>query len=76
LIETSGETFVPGTLYVLATPIGNLADITARALAAFGVADVVCAEDTRVTGQLLKSYGLHAKKLIMSAAWRNRLSAG
>jgi len=63
LIETSGESFVPGTLYVLATPIGNLADITARALAAFGVADVVCAEDTRVTGQLLKSYGLHAKKL-------------
>jgi 16S rRNA (cytidine1402-2'-O)-methyltransferase len=63
LIESSRESFVPGTLYVLATPIGNLADITARALAAFSVADVVCAEDTRVTGQLLKSYGIHAKKL-------------
>ena len=49
---------------MLATPIGNLADITARAIAAFGVADVVCAEDTRVTGQLLKSYGLHATKLV------------
>lgn len=48
---------------MLATPIGNLADITARALAAFSVADVVCAEDTRVTGHMLKSYGVHAKKL-------------
>lgn len=53
-----------GTLYVLATPIGNLADITARALAAFRMADVVCAEDTRVTGQLLKAYGLHVKRLV------------
>ncbi|WP_036665374.1 16S rRNA (cytidine(1402)-2'-O)-methyltransferase [Paludibacterium yongneupense] len=49
---------------MLATPIGNLADITARGLAAFGVADVVCAEDTRVTGQLLKSYGIHATRLV------------
>jgi 16S rRNA (cytidine1402-2'-O)-methyltransferase len=64
LIESSGESFSSGTLYVLATPIGNLADITARALAAFGVADVVCAEDTRVTGQLLKAYGLHVKRLV------------
>ena len=64
MIESSGESFVTGTLYVLATPIGNLADISARALAAFGVADVVCAEDTRVTGQLLKAYGLHVKRLV------------
>lgn len=64
LIESSGDTFVPGTLYVLATPIGNLADISARALAAFAAADVVCAEDTRVTGQLLNAYGLHASKLV------------
>lgn len=64
LIESSRESFLPGTLYVLATPIGNLADMTARAIAALSVADVVCAEDTRVTGQLLKSYGLHAKKLV------------
>ncbi|MBV8645772.1 MAG: 16S rRNA (cytidine(1402)-2'-O)-methyltransferase, partial [Paludibacterium sp.] len=64
LIESSGESFLPGTLYVLATPIGNLADITARGLAALTAADVVCAEDTRVTGQLLKAYGLHAPKLV------------
>jgi len=64
LIESARESFAPGTLYVLATPIGNLADISARALAAFSVADVVCAEDTRVTGHLLKSYGLHATRLV------------
>lgn len=49
---------------MVATPIGNLADISARALAAFSAADVVCAEDTRVTGQLLSAYGIHAKRLV------------
>lgn len=48
----------------MATPIGNLADITARALAAFTAADVVCAEDTRVTGHLLKAYGIHVPRLV------------
>ncbi|TCP12985.1 16S rRNA (cytidine1402-2'-O)-methyltransferase [Crenobacter luteus] len=46
---------------MVATPIGNLADISLRALAAFSVADIVCAEDTRVTGQLLSAYGLKCK---------------
>lgn len=49
------------TLYVVATPIGNLADITLRALAVLKTADVVCAEDTRVTAQLLSAYGIQAK---------------
>ncbi|ASK27518.1 16S rRNA (cytidine(1402)-2'-O)-methyltransferase [Neisseria chenwenguii] len=49
------------TLYVVATPIGNLADITLRALAVLANADVVCAEDTRVTAQLLAAYGIQAK---------------
>ena len=48
-------------LYVVATPIGNLADITLRALAVLGRADLVCAEDTRVTAQLLAAYGIQAK---------------
>ena len=51
----------PATLYVTATPIGNLADITLRALAVLQRADLVCAEDTRVTAQLLAAYGISAK---------------
>ncbi|ULJ61432.1 16S rRNA (cytidine(1402)-2'-O)-methyltransferase [Wielerella bovis] len=51
------------TLYIVATPIGNLADITLRALAVLQAADVVCAEDTRVSAQLLAAYGIQAKLL-------------
>ncbi|MDO4907717.1 16S rRNA (cytidine(1402)-2'-O)-methyltransferase [Neisseria sp.] len=51
------------TLYVVATPIGNLADITLRALAVLARADLVCAEDTRVTAQLLGAYGIQTKLL-------------
>ena len=49
------------TLYVVATPIGNLADITLRALAVLAHADIVCAEDTRVTAHLLSAYGIQTK---------------
>lgn len=45
-------------LYVVATPIGNLRDVTLRALDVLGAADVVFAEDTRVTRKLLDAYGL------------------
>ncbi len=52
----------PG-LYILATPIGNLGDISARARDVFAAADVVACEDTRVTGKLLHLLGLKAPLL-------------
>ena len=48
----------PGTLYVVATPIGNLEDISARALRVLGEVDLIAAEDTRTTRKLLTRYGL------------------
>lgn len=52
-----------GTLYLVATPIGNLADISARALKVLGECDFVAAEDTRNTARLLSYFGIH-KELV------------
>src|ERR1043166_9351027 len=50
---------MPGTLYVVSTPIGNLEDITLRALRILREADLIAAEDTRVTRKLLSHYDIH-----------------
>jgi 16S rRNA (cytidine1402-2'-O)-methyltransferase len=50
---------MPGTLFVVATPIGNLEDVTARALRVLREAAIIAAEDTRRTAQLLARYDIH-----------------
>src|SRR4051812_43035256 len=67
-MERAAEHETPGsakpTLYVVATPIGNLSDVTLRALDVFRRVEVIAAEDTRVTSRLLNHYNIDAKKLI------------
>jgi len=67
-VDTSNETGAtgttpasraePGTLYVVATPLGNARDLTLRALDILRTATIVAAEDTRVTSPLLRRYGI------------------
>ncbi|MBC7264280.1 MAG: 16S rRNA (cytidine(1402)-2'-O)-methyltransferase [Chloroflexi bacterium] len=52
-----------GTLFVVATPIGNLEDITLRALRVLREADLIVAEDTRTTAKLLARYDIHTPML-------------
>ena len=55
----------PGTLHIVATPIGNLGDLSSRALEVLGAVDAIWAEDTRHTRQLLSHFGLERPLLAL-----------
>ncbi len=59
------QDYPPGCLYVVATPIGNLADISLRALHALALADAIACEDTRTSGAFLRHFGLEKPLLAL-----------
>ncbi len=70
-----GRTALPAglsTLYVVATPIGNLEDISQRALLVLGEVSAIAAEDTRVTGRLLARYAIRKPMLSYRAPVEQR----
>jgi 16S rRNA (cytidine1402-2'-O)-methyltransferase len=64
-VAAGAQQYPAGTLYVVATPIGNLADLTLRAVQVLGLVDVVACEDTRVSAGLLNHLGLHKPLLAL-----------
>ena len=61
----AAERLTPGVLYVVATPIGNLADASPRSVEALKNADLIACEDTRTTRTLLARYGISARTVAL-----------
>jgi 16S rRNA (cytidine1402-2'-O)-methyltransferase len=70
-----GQQYPPGCLYMVATPIGNLADLTLRAIYVLSRVDAVACEDTRVSAQLLRHLGLD-KPLVALHAHNEQQATG
>jgi 16S rRNA (cytidine1402-2'-O)-methyltransferase len=68
-----GQSYPAGALYIVATPIGNVADISARALYVLAHADAIACEDTRTTANLLNRLGIH--KPLVAAHQHNEREA-
>lgn len=71
--ELAQQQFPEATLYIVATPIGNICDISLRALHVLSAADAIACEDTRNTGQLLRRYGIN--KTLIAAHEHNEREA-
>lgn len=71
--ETVHQIYPTASLYVVATPIGNVTDITLRALHVLSLVDAVACEDTRNTAQLMTRFGLH--KPLIAAHMHNEREA-
>ncbi|HEY2561184.1 MAG TPA: 16S rRNA (cytidine(1402)-2'-O)-methyltransferase [Caldimonas sp.] len=74
-LAAAGQQYPAGALYVVATPIGNLADITLRALHVLALVDAVACEDTRHSAALLRHFAI-AKPLLAVHAHNERTAAG
>ena len=74
IAEETAAPAAPGTLYLVATPIGNLEDMTYRAVRVLGEVPLIAAEDTRHTRQLLTHFDLHTR--LTSYHEHNKLEKG
>ena len=71
----AAERLTPGVLYVVATPIGNLADASPRSIEALKSADLIACEDTRTTRTLLARYGISARTVALHSHNERRAAA-
>src|SRR5262245_39503685 len=65
----------PGHLYVVATPIGNLGDLSSRALKVLDAVDRIAAEDTRTTGAMLQQFGVRGRLVALHEHNEDELAA-
>jgi 16S rRNA (cytidine1402-2'-O)-methyltransferase len=65
-----------GKIYLVPTPIGNVGDITRRAVETLGDVDIIACEDTRRSGSLFKKLGIDRKRLVSYHDFNERYSAG
>jgi 16S rRNA (cytidine1402-2'-O)-methyltransferase len=70
-----GQLYPAGALYVVATPIGNLADLTLRAIHVLGLVDAIACEDTRHSAGLLRQLGLEGRPLLALHAHNERAAS-